>query len=413
MERTARSSEEGSGISPAATDRGGPWPRFHDVYWAYKAARIGKPSSTHQIRFQIDEALELVSLHRDIHSGRYCPSRAICFVVTHPKPREIWASHFRDRVVHHLIVSRLEPLWERRFSTRSFACRKRMGSHKAVSELCSLVRKVSRSGRREAWVLQLDVASFFVSIDRLRVLDLLLRDRMEPVLRSLVDVTFRHDPRTNVWNQAPEALRALIDPSKSWFNRGAMEGLPIGNLTSQFAANVYLDGVDHFIERTLRPQGYLRYMDDMTLVDSDPERLRAMAEPVDAWLKERRGQRLNAAKTTFKAASRESIDYLGYRLIPDRRNPTKVVYVSVDPKKKWDFVRELRVLEKRGLPPGLKLHPMWPQYSHTKAREAWGAVRSREGHLSHASAYEFMQRSLEKTELALGSRWVDMADLGS
>jgi hypothetical protein len=407
MDRTVLG-EEGPryfGISPES------WPRFHDVYWAYKSARVGKPSSSHQIRFQQAEGLELISLYQDIKRERYEPSRAVCFVVTHPKPREIWASHFRDRIVHHLIVSRLEPLWERRFSTRSFACRKRMGSHRAVKELCSIVRRVSRGGAREAWVLQLDVASFFVSIDRKTVLDLLLHDPLDLVVRRLIETTFRHDPRNNVWNQATEELRSLIAPGKSWFNRGPMEGLPIGNLTSQFAANVYLNGLDHFIERELRPAGYLRYMDDMTLVDSDPERLRAMIEPIDNWLLRRRSQQLNSDKTTLKAASRSSIDYLGYRLRPDKTNRSKVVYVTVDPKKKWDFVRELRILERAGIPHGIRLHPLWPEYSHRASREAWAAVRSREGHLKHARLVGFVRRSLDKVETSLNSHWVDLGDL--
>lgn len=386
-----------------------PWPQFHDVYRAYKAARVGKLASTHQIRFQSVESIELVRLHKDVHSGRYEPSRSVCFVVTHPKPREIWASHFRDRIVHHLIVSQLEPSWERRFSARSFACRKRMGLHKAVGELCSLIRNVSRGGRRKAWVLQLDVASFFVSINREIILNLLLPSCAEnPILKNLVDVTFRHDPRLNVWNQAPEALRALIPFEKSWFNRGAMEGLPIGNLTSQFAVNVYLTGVDHFIERELRPAGYLRYMDDMTLVDSDPDRLRAMIQPIDEWLQSRRSQCLNSSKTTLKESSCDAIDYLGYRLRPDKLNRSKVIYVSIDPKKKWDFTQELRSLEKRGLPYGTKLHPLWPKYSHREGREAWSAVRSRQGHLKHSKAYKFTQSSLAKTEIALNSEWVDL-----
>jgi len=413
MDQSAESSEEGpKQVAAKQVAVTGPWPRFHDLYRAYKAARIGKPASSHQIRFQSHEAMELVSLHRDIHSGRYQPSRSICFVVTHPKPREIWASHFRDRIVHHLIVSQLEPTWERRFSAHSFACRKRMGSHKAVGELCSLIRKVSRGGRRKAWVLQVDVASFFVSISREKILDLLLPAcAANSTLRNLVDVTFRHDPRLNVWHQAPDGLRALIPFEKSWFNRGPMEGLPIGNLTSQFAANVYLTGVDHFIERSLRPQAYLRYMDDMTLVDSDPEKLRAMIQPIDDWLRARRSQNLNHTKTTLKDSSSQSIDYLGYRLKPDKLNPSKVVYVSVDPKKKWDFVQELRQLEKNGLPYGVKLHPLWPHYSHTAAREAWSAVRSREGHLSHARVHDFVNTSLTKTEDALSARWVDISGL--
>jgi hypothetical protein len=174
---------------------------------------------------------------------------------------------------------------------------------------------------------------------------------------------------------------------------------------------VYLTGVDHFIERELRPSGYLRYMDDMTLIDSNPEKLRAMIEPIDEWLRTRRSQNLNHAKTTLKDSSSDSIDYLGYRLKPDRLNPSKVVYVSIDPKKKWDFVGELRSLEKYGIPHGVKLHPLWPRYSHRAGREAWSAVRSRQGHLKHSSAYRFTQGGLEKTEIALSSEWVNLSEI--
>lgn len=226
-----------------------------------------------------------------------------------------------------------------------------------------------------------------------------------------MEATFRHDPRLDVWNQAPESLRLLIAFEKSWFNRGPTEGLPIGNLTSQFAANVYLTGVDHFIERELRPQGYLRYMDDMTLVDSDANKLRSMIAPINRWLRARRLQNLNASKTSLKDVSREAIDYLGYRLMPELKNPYKVVYVSVDPKKKWDFVRELRLLERRGLPSGVKLHPMWPKYSHRAGREAWAAVRSRDGHLKHAATHNFVAGSLQRTDHSFNSKIVDLRDL--
>ena len=111
------------------------WPTFKDVLKAYKECRVGKPASIHQSRFEAKLGENLWRLHKDIHSKSYKPSRATAFVVTHPKPREIFASHFRDRIVHHLIVSKLQPIWEPKFSPFSFACRKGRGTHGALLEL--------------------------------------------------------------------------------------------------------------------------------------------------------------------------------------------------------------------------------------------------------------------------------------
>src|SRR5436190_984572 len=119
------------------------WPTFHDLLVAYKSCRLHKRASRSQIQFEAKLGESLSILHKEIHSNQYCPAPAKFFVVTHPKPREIFASDFRDRVVHHLIVSQLEVTWEKKFIYSSFACRLTKGSHGAIKYAQQSVRSLS------------------------------------------------------------------------------------------------------------------------------------------------------------------------------------------------------------------------------------------------------------------------------
>ena len=313
------------------------WPTFHDLMVAYKNCRIGKPASPSQIRFEMRLADSLSALHREIHAGTYRPSPSKCFVVTQPRPREIFAADFRDRVIHHLIVSKLSPSWERKFIDGSFACRIGKGSHGAIRFVQKRVRQLSRGGHGSVFALQLDIEKFFVSIHRPTLCELLLKNVKHPKLYSLTKAVYGHDARINVKRGSNPALFQLIPHGKSWFDQPPGKGIPIGNLTSQFGANVYLTALDHFIQRKLKPHTYLRYMDDLLLLDRDPEKLRSMSEPIDQWLRTHRDQRLNPAKTILSDLT-EGIAYLGYELkqIDDSPQPLQVF---AEPLKKWQIGR--------------------------------------------------------------------------
>jgi RNA-directed DNA polymerase len=108
------------------------WSTFEDILKAYKNCRKGKQPSIHQLKFEQNLGENSLALWQEIIERRYKPSICACFVVTNPKPREIFAAHFRDRVVHHLLVSKLDPFWEKKLSPVCFACRKGMGTHGAL-----------------------------------------------------------------------------------------------------------------------------------------------------------------------------------------------------------------------------------------------------------------------------------------
>ena len=174
------------------------WPSFHDLMTAYKSCRLGKPANPSQIRFEIRLAENLSALLKEIHSGAYRPSPSKCFIVSHPRPREIFAADFRDRVVHHLVVTKLSPSWERKFIDGSFACRVGRGSHGAVRFLQKKVRQLSRGGHAPVFALQVDIEKFFVSIHRPTLCKLLLKDVEHPRLKMLVHAIYSHDARMGV-----------------------------------------------------------------------------------------------------------------------------------------------------------------------------------------------------------------------
>lgn len=201
---------------------------FQDLAKAYKKCRLGKRPSLAQTRFETRLGRELIFLEREIRMRTYSPSPYHCFSVSHPKPREIFAAQFRDRIIHHCILDKLEKDWEKRFYAFSFACRKNQGPLKALQYLKRKSHSVLRKGR-PLFVLQLDIASFFVSIQRNLLKDLLL-ERIFPNsdLAFLIHQVFNHAPQKNVsstWGLCP----GLIPAEKSLFFRPDNEGLPIGN----------------------------------------------------------------------------------------------------------------------------------------------------------------------------------------
>ena len=137
------------------------WPTFYDLLVAYKNCRLHKPENASQTQFELHLSKNLLKLHESIHNGSYKPSPSQCFIVTHPKPREIFAAAFRDRVAHHLVVSQLAPAWDRKFIYSSFACRKERGTHGAIRFLQKKVRSLSQGGYKAVHCLQLDIEKFF------------------------------------------------------------------------------------------------------------------------------------------------------------------------------------------------------------------------------------------------------------
>jgi retron-type reverse transcriptase len=291
---------------------------FRVIYDAYLDCRRRKRGTINALRFEANLMENLFDLALDLQKGRYLPSRSVCFVTRSPKLREIFAADFRDRIVHHLVVRELEKTWDPRFIYDSYASRKGKGIHAAVDRLQGFMQKATRSGKRAGYFLQLDIRSFFMSIDKRILYGLFESDpKTSSVLRWLLGVLIFHDPTTDYYFKGDRGLLNRIPSHKSLFGVGPDKGLPIGNLTSQFFANVYLNELDQFVKHELRCRFYLRYVDDFILLSEDPNVLPAWRDRIADFLNDQLALRLKELGKVRRVS--EGADFLGYITRPNYR----------------------------------------------------------------------------------------------
>ncbi|WP_346839792.1 RNA-directed DNA polymerase [Microbulbifer sp. SAOS-129_SWC] len=291
---------------------------LRELHDAWRTARAGKKPSQNQLAFDAHWAEGLLHLQRRLNSGSWQPGRSACFVATRPKAREIHAPDFADRVVHHWLVPQLEKLWEPAFIFDSYANRKGKGSHAAVQRLQQFVRQV-HSGQRGGRYLQLDIHNFFNSIHR-PTLWAILKKKLQraPVSDQVMRTThalLRRPPlQAGVIYHGTAQERALVPPHKRLENARPGCGLPIGNLSSQFLANVYLDRLDQFVKHTLKAKRYLRYVDDFVLVHRDRQQLATWQQQIETFIAQALQLRLKADIRLRPLA--DGIDFLGYIVRP-------------------------------------------------------------------------------------------------
>ncbi len=291
---------------------------FADLVQAYVDCRRTKRNSPSVLAFEQDLERNLCRLHDELQEGRYRPGRSLCFVITRPKCREVWAAAFRDRIVHHLLHNRIAPRFYASFIADSCACIPGRGTLYAARRLEAKIRSVTENWHRPAWYLKLDLANFFVSIDKRIVFELLARRVTEPWWLGLAETVLFHDPRQDFEYRGDPARLERVPPHKRLTNQPAHLGLPIGNLSSQFFANVYLDALDKHVKHDLRARRYIRYVDDFLLLHESPQWLNAARADIEAWLPAHLGVRLNPAKTILQPIAR-GVDFAGHVIKPWRR----------------------------------------------------------------------------------------------
>lgn len=390
---------------------------FKKVLKAHSQCQAGRQKSLECVKFDYRQGYELTKLARDIKNKTYTPSKGKCFWVTAPKNREIWASAFRDRIVHHLIVDPLEKIQEPQFISQSFACRKGRGPFQALKELQKQVRRISQGGQKIVHALQLDLRSFFVSIDRNILHKNFLETSRKPLinkkidypydLQFLINQNFSHDLRLH-YNQStfiPDSIPEEEYRKKSWSFRPKDQGIPIGNLTSQFGANLYLNSLDHYIQRKLKPKGYLRYMDDLLLLDTDPDFLRPLENIIQHYLEIKLKHSLNFQKTEFRPLTK-GITYLGYICRQDF-NTKEPLQIYPTKKKKWQLIDEIKKIESKVNYDksenflNQKLDPNPLSLLVRANPNQLSSLNSRLGILKHTNCGRFKKHALEKMEYNL------------
>lgn len=298
---------------------------FENLYAAYCAARRAKRGRYEVMRFEQRVEDQLFRLQEELRDQTYTPGAYRHFYIYEPKKRKISAAPFRDRVVHHALVNIIEPIWERKFIHDSYACRVGKGTHKALDRCTEWVRQYR-------YVLQCDIAKFFPTIDH-------------AVLLSILNRTIADKQAFWLCERIIASGTGVLDSERElhWFPGDDMfaplrpQGLPIGNLTSQFWANVYLNELDQFAKRELKCRAYVRYADDFLLFGDDLATLHAWHTELRAFAAERLRLHLHERKCQVYP-TRTGVPFLGFRHFPTHRRLKRENVVR--------FRRRLRVLQR-------------------------------------------------------------------
>jgi len=290
---------------------------FSNLVGAAKKAQKGKKDRPAVVRFHFKLESEVFQLQDELRSQTYRPGKYRSFKIHDPKERMISAAPYRDRVVHHALCNVIEPLFERSFIYDSYANRKGKGTHKAIE-------RFQHYARRSPYVLKCDIRKFFPSIDH-AVLKQAIRKKIACAKTLwLIDLI--------IDNSNPQEPHPVYFPGDDLFTPHLRKkGLPIGNLTSQFWANVYMDGFDHYMKEKMRLP-YIRYVDDFVVFSKEKQRLHWAKVEIEEYLNYLR--LITHPRKTQIHRVRDGVPFLGFRVYPFYRQVLKT--------KTRRYVRHLR-----------------------------------------------------------------------
>lgn len=260
---------------------------MNSLFDSWVLFRRGKRSRDDVVRYERYIEANIFHLHKLLVDGTYRHGRYKPFTVCDPKQRLIHKATVQDRLVHQALVSAIEPYFERHFIYDSYSCRKGKGTHAAVSRLQKFLYRASNNNTRTVYALKCDVKQFFASVDH-------------SILRELLALHV-NDANTLM------LLEKVIDS----FCMKPEKGIPLGNLTSQLFANVYLHELDWFIKQTLKVRYYLRYCDDFIILSADREYLANLVEKLSTFLSQELELTLHPNKVSLRTWQ-QGIDFLGY-----------------------------------------------------------------------------------------------------
>lgn len=314
---------------------------------------MGKKSKKDVIAFEKNRDLNLRKLHSVLLKRTYKPGDYVQFYVRDSKLRMIHKATVVDRIVHHIVSRELEPVFEPTFISHSFSCRKGKGTHKGVIALQKMSLKVSKNNTRICWSLKCDVKKFFASVNQ-KIL-------FEIISKKIGDKDFL------------DLLWKIIDGfySDRTVDMDNKKGIPIGNLTSQFFSNIYMNELDQFIKHKLKVKHYLRYADDFVILSQDKEYLEHLIPPIREFLKDDLDLELHPDKIIFRKLS-SGIDFLGYIIFP--------FHILPRTKTKRRMLRKIRRKVKE-----VKLGKI----TEDKMNET---VQSYLGYISHTNSFKFKKQ---------------------
>jgi RNA-directed DNA polymerase len=298
--------------------------KLEELFEAYFACRKNKRNTTNAISFEVDYEQNLVQLYNDINNGSYQIGKSIAFIVDHPVKREIFAAEFRDRIVHHWLINKLNPLLEAAFIYDSYACRVGKGTRLGIKRVASFIKYASKKYTQDCYILKLDILGYFMHINRnilFEKLQLFIHQHYKcddkSLLISLCQKIIYNDPTKNRIIKGKKSNWDSLPKNKSLFHSPPNSGLPIGNLTSQVFANFYMNHFDQYLKKELKVSLYGRYVDDFVIIHSDKEYLKSLLPVITFFLQSHLQLTLHPKKIYLQHYSK-GVQFLGTVIKPNR-----------------------------------------------------------------------------------------------
>jgi retron-type reverse transcriptase len=286
-----------------------------ELFEAYYDCRRNKRNKKNSLSFELNFESELFKLRDELLDGIYQPYPSTAFIVTKPVKREIFAASFRDRVVHHYLINKLNPYFEKLFIKDCYACRENKGTHYGVSRINSFIK--NDINQNNSYVLKLDVEGFFMHINKEILFEKLqnfinryYKQDDQPFILELSHIIIFNNPIKDCYIKGSRLDWADLPPNKSLFHSPRNCGLPIGNLTSQVFANFYMHELDIFITKKLKIKHYGRYVDDFVLLHEDSNYLKLILPKIDNYLSSQLQLKLHPKKIYFQKMER-GLKFLG------------------------------------------------------------------------------------------------------
>ncbi len=268
---------------------------YDNLYGAYWNARKGKTQRKYVLDFEEKLQENLLRLQQELQSQSYHPKPLETFILRDPKTRKISKSDFQDRIVHHALCNVIEPILKRKFIHDSYANRMGKGTLKAVERFDYFKQKVSKNNTRICFILKADILHYFEAVDHAILLSILQKQIKDTKIMQLIEVILK-----NHCTSAPG------------------KGMPLGNLTSQFFANVYLNELDQFVKHTLKAQYYIRYVDDFVILSEKREDLVVYKQKIKSFLQEHLALSLHPEKSKIITLEK-GVHFLGFRIFSHHR----------------------------------------------------------------------------------------------
>ena len=333
---------------------------FENLWEAARRAQRGKRFQYSVSRFNFHLERELFCLQDELLTQTYQPGLYHEFTIYEPKKRLISAAPYRDRVVHHALCNIIEPIFERTFIFDSYACRVGKGTHRAVDRFTQFCRQ-------NRYVLKADISKYFPSIDHEILKDFIRRKIRDPQALWLIDLIIDS-------SNPQEPVTAYFPGDDLFTCLERRHGIPIGNLTSQFFANLYLNPLHHFVKEQLHCECYIRYCDDFVVLADGKEWLYQVKARIKEYLISLR-LRLQPRKCQVFPV-RDGTDFLGYRVFPTHRRVRKDSIIR--------FRRRMHRLQEAYAKGEVSL-------SHIRQ-----SIQSWLRHVSHADSYGLRKRLLQE-----------------